>query len=90
MRLPINLLMRKRTLFKVDALLDSESKTILRVIGSAKEPLETKEIGKKLKKISRTKILYRLNNLRAEGHIKGKQVGSGKRTWIWWKGKAFT
>jgi DNA-binding Lrp family transcriptional regulator len=51
--------------------------------------LETKEIGEKLKKISRVKILYRLNNLRAEGLIKGKQVGSGKGTWIWWKLKAF-
>jgi DNA-binding Lrp family transcriptional regulator len=68
---------------------DSESKQILKAVESVKEPLETKEIGEKLKKISRVKILYRLNNLRAEGLIKGKQVGSGKGTWIWWKLKAF-
>jgi hypothetical protein len=27
-----------------------------------------------------------LQNLRAEGHIHGKFVGSGKGVWIWWKG----
>jgi repressor of nif and glnA expression len=68
---------------------DTESRQILKVIESAKEPLETKEIEEKLKKISRIKILYRLNNLRAEGLIKGKRVGSGKGTWIWWRLKAF-
>jgi hypothetical protein len=47
--------------------------------------LETLEIQNKLKKITRVKILYRLNQLRAEGLIHGKQIGSGKGTWIWWK-----
>lgn len=68
---------------------DKESKLILRVIESAKEPLETRELQERLKKVSRTKIMYRLNNMRAEGLVKGKHIGSGKGTWIWWKRKAF-
>lgn len=87
--LPIDLLMKKRILLKVEILEDKDSKDILKLIESSKEPLETKNIKEKLKKVSRTKILYRLNNLRAEGLIKGKQVGSGKGTWIWWKKSLF-
>lgn len=66
---------------------DKESASILKIIESSNEPLETKEIESKLPKTSRSKILYRLNNLRAEGKISAKQVGSGKGTWIWWKVK---
>ena len=69
-------------------LLDEASNLILKVVNAAEEPLETKEVGEKLekliKKITRTKILYRLNNLRGEGLIKGKFVGPGKGVWIWW------
>lgn len=65
--------------------LDKISKNILKILSEAGEPLETKEIGAALKKVTRIKILYRLNNLRGEGLIKGKPVGSGKGTWIWWK-----
>lgn len=61
------------------------SKKILHVIESAGEPLETKEVESKLKEFSRTMILYRLNNLRGEGLIKGKRIGPGKGVWIWWK-----
>lgn len=63
---------------------DLESKRILKVLENITEPLETKEIEDFLKDITRTKIFYRLNNLRAEQKVKGKQVGSGKGTWIWW------
>ena len=63
---------------------DKISKDILKTLKIADEPLETKEIEILLKKITRTKILYRLNNLRGEGKIKGKNVGSGKGCWIWW------
>ncbi|HZX44459.1 MAG TPA: hypothetical protein VFF28_02125 [Candidatus Nanoarchaeia archaeon] len=65
--------------------LDGTSKKILDIITNAGEPLETREIELLLKGISRVKALYRLNNLRGEGLIKGKAVGSGKGTWIWWK-----
>ncbi len=58
---------------------------ILRIIQQAQEPLETREIEESLAGHTRIKILYRLNLLRGEGIIKGKQVGSGKGTWIWWK-----
>lgn len=67
--------------------LDSESKKIIEIFKKKKEPLETKEIENLLKNISRVKILYRLNNLRGEGIIKGKSVGSGKGAWIWWATK---
>jgi len=58
---------------------------ILQIIQQAQEPLETREIEELLAKSTRVKILYRLNLLRGDGLIKGKPVGSGKGTWIWWK-----
>ena len=58
---------------------------ILSIVNASDEPLETKEIESSMKGVSRVKVLYRLNNLRGEGLIKGKQIGSGKGTWIWWK-----
>jgi len=61
------------------------SQRILQIIELANEPLETKEVQSKLEGFSRTMILYRLNNLRGEGQIKGKRVGPGKGVWIWWK-----
>lgn len=64
--------------------LDKTSEKILKIIKEVGEPLETREIEELLKKETRTKILYRLNNLRGDGLIKGKVVGSGKGTWIWW------
>ncbi len=64
---------------------DSVSTKILKIIATAHEPLETKEIEILLKTITRVKVLYRLNMLRGDGLIKGKPVGSGKGTWIWWK-----
>lgn len=64
--------------------LDNISQDILKTLKSKNEPLETKELELILKKITRIKLLYRLSNLRGEGLIKGKQVGSGKGCWIWW------
>jgi len=68
---------------------DEISKAALKVINSAEEPLETKEVEERVNKIikdlTRTKLFYRLNNLRAEGLIKGKFIGPGKGVWIWWK-----
>ncbi len=64
---------------------DSLSRSILDIINKSEEPLETREIENLLKNTTRVMILYRLNNLRGDGLIKGKQVGSGKGTWIWWK-----
>ena len=73
---------------------DEISKTALKVLTNAGEPLETKEIEEKVSKIvkdtTRTKLFYRLNNLRAEGQIKGKFIGPGKGVWIWWKKGAFS
>ena len=62
---------------------DAVAEKILDIISSSTEPLETMEILSKIK-ITRTKLLYRLNNLRGEGLIKGKSAGSGKGVWIWW------
>lgn len=69
--------------------LDKTSTKILKVLQEAQEPLETKEIetflaGTSLKDVTRIKVFYRLNLLRGDGAIKGKPVGSGKGTWIWW------
>lgn len=75
------MLMRKNT--------DQISTKILEILKKSDEPLETKEIGLILKNVSRIKIMYRLNNLRGDGQIKGKPVGSGNGTWIWWRKNAF-
>lgn len=69
--------------------LDRTSTKILKVLQETEEPLETKEIETllaeaRLKDITRIKVLYRLNLLRGDGVVKGKPVGSGKGTWIWW------
>ena len=68
---------------------DRIGRKILEILSKAGEPLETREIELVLKNVSRVKILYRLHNLRGDGLIKGKQVGSGKGAWIWWKKEAF-
>jgi hypothetical protein len=68
---------------------DVISKRILDILRNADEPLETKEIELILKNVTRVKTLYRLNNLRGDGLIKGKPVGSGKGCWIWWKTGGF-
>lgn len=67
----------------------------LELIGKSVEPLETKEVQSlleeaKIKGITRTKLFYRLMNLRGEGLIKGKFVGPGKGVWIWWADKLFS
>jgi repressor of nif and glnA expression len=68
---------------------DEISKIALKIINESNEPLETKEIEEKVRKsikdITRTKLIWRLNNLRGEGLIKGKFLGPGKGVWIWWK-----
>ncbi len=68
--------------------IDPLEEMIEEIINKAGEPLETTEILEGLQKqgddSTRSKVLYRLNNLRAEGGIAGKTVGSGKGTWIWY------
>lgn len=68
---------------------DKITATIEKVIIESKEPLETKEVQEKIQQsigdVTRTKVLYRLNDLRGQGTIAGKFVGSGKGVWIWWK-----
>ena len=32
----------------------------------------------------RSKVMYRMNNLRAGGKISGKMLGSDKGVWVWW------
>jgi len=68
---------------------DDLSKLILKILNSSQEPLETEEVINLIKNSTRTKVLYRLNNLRGEGKIRAKSIGSGKGTWIWWKMEAF-
>jgi len=68
---------------------DKISNEIIELLNKHDVPLETKEIETNLTNITRVKILYRLHNLRGENLIKGKQVGSGKGCWIWWRENAF-
>ena len=72
---------------------DKLTEVTLKVINETNEPLETKEIeemvGKHIEDVTRTKLFYRLNNLRGEGLIKGKFIGPGKGVWIWWRKDAF-
>ncbi len=63
---------------------DLLTQRILKHLIRLQEPLETKEIESFFPTETRTKILYRLNQLRGDGKIKGKAIGSGKGTWIWW------
>jgi len=69
---------------------DEISETIYRIIDESDDPLETKEVHDKVQKkisapVTRTKVLYRLSDLRGGGQISGKFVGSGKGVWVWWK-----
>ncbi len=63
---------------------DNLTQNILKHVIDVQEPLETKEIELFFSQETRIKILYRLNLLRGDGKIKGKAIGSGKGTWIWW------
>ncbi len=70
---------------------------ILTIVQNNHEPLETEEIISRLHEVSgrdmilknatRTRVMYRLNNLRADGLIAGKMLGAGKGVWIWWNKK---
>ena len=67
---------------------DKAAEAIFKIITQAGEPLETKEVEARVsalvKDVSRSKMIYRLQNLRAENKIRGKFVGPGKGVWIWW------
>ncbi|MFH1978645.1 MAG: hypothetical protein ABIJ92_04940 [Candidatus Aenigmatarchaeota archaeon] len=66
--------------------MDNISQKILKILKSSEEPLETREIESKMKGTTRSKIMYRLTDLRAEGKIKGKRISAGgKGVWVWWK-----
>lgn len=65
---------------------------ILQIIQSADSPLETPEVITRVREhtnTTRTIIFKRLTDLRGDGLINGKHVGSGKGTWIWWKKDSF-
>jgi hypothetical protein len=68
---------------------DKLGEKLITVLGEASEPLETKEIEENVPAETRSKIFNRLKDLRGEGPIKGKMVGSGKGTWVWWDKNAF-
>jgi len=72
---------------------DRTRELILQILDSAISPLETPEIvakvQEKIPKSTRTIVFKRLADLRGDGLIKGKYIGSGKGTWIWWKVDSF-
>jgi len=70
---------------------DRTTELILQTLSSNSAPLETKEVLELVQKQSpatRAIVFKRLTNLRGDGLIKGKQIGCGKGTWIWWNEKA--
>jgi hypothetical protein len=76
------------TIVLQDRLTDS----ILKIVQNSSEPLETEEILRLVQKqwsnSTRTKVMYRLSNLRADGLVYGKMLGAGKGVWIWWRSSA--
>ena len=71
---------------------DRISDLVVRILQSAQSPLETKEVVElvqKQTKSTRAIVFKRLTNLRGDGAIKGKQIGSGKGVWIWWAVDSF-
>jgi hypothetical protein len=65
-------------------MLDEVEKRLLHLVNKSDEPLSTRELVLKMK-MTRSKVFYRLFLLRAENRIRGKFIGSGKGSWIWWK-----
>jgi hypothetical protein len=68
---------------------DKLTDVLIKTIREANEPLETKEIVHRIGNETRAKIICRLSDLGIQGTIKGKRVGGGNGTWIWWKKDAF-
>ena len=66
---------------------------ILEILNETDSPLETKEVEVLVQhaspKSTRAIVFKRLTELRRDGAIKGKHVGSGKGVWIWWRDNAF-
>ena len=64
--------------------IDKYKKQVLEYINSENQILETTEVVDNVNS-TRTILLRRLSDLRGDFVIKGKQVGSGKGVWIWWR-----
>ncbi|RLE47580.1 hypothetical protein DRJ25_02065 [Candidatus Woesearchaeota archaeon] len=69
--------------------LEPSEKKLASVIDSSLYPLETKEVTEQVPEFSREQVLRKLTVIWGDGVIKGKQVGSGKGVWIWWRVDAF-
>jgi hypothetical protein len=70
---------------------DKIAQKVLNTIFSSQTPLETKQIEDIVRDAiptTRTIIFKRLTDLRGDGVLRGKVVGSGKGTWIWWRENA--
>lgn len=71
---------------------DRISSLVLEILTSAKKPLETPEVVKLVQNkipTTRTIVFKRLTDLRGDGDVKGKHLGSGKGVWVWWTPKSF-
>lgn len=70
---------------------DKIAQKVLDAIFISQTPLETKQIEEIVRNAipaTRTIIFKRLTDLRGDGKIRGKHVGSGKGAWIWWRENA--
>lgn len=58
---------------------------ISKIMEHERGPMGTPEILSRLNGVTRTKALYRLHCLRAEGAINGRRLNAGaKGVWVWW------
>lgn len=70
---------------------DKISQKVIETVFSAHTPLETKQVEEIVRDAipaTRTKIFKRLVDLRGDQILRGRVVGSGKGTWIWWRENA--
>jgi len=67
---------------------DRVANAIRQTVNQSPSPLETTEVARLVRNAipaTRTILFKRLTDLRGDSALKGKHVGSGKGTWIWWR-----
>ena len=63
---------------------DALAADIERFVIKAEGPVGTKEVEAAFPDAKRSKVLYRLQELRAQGRIKGRMMPGGRGSWVFW------
>ena len=63
---------------------DELAADIERFVIKAEGPVGTSEIEAAFPDAKRSKVLYRLQELRAQRRIRGRMVAGGRGSWIWY------